>query len=65
MEHSVGAYIERRSSAELLSFLELCLYKGQWDQYSQTIPLIFATLQHRNVPIPEQIRAAWEQFIAE
>ena len=63
MEHSVKAYLERRSSAELLSFLDLCLYKGQWDQHSQTIPLIFATLQHRNVPIPERIRSAWEQFI--
>ena len=63
MEHTVAAYIERRSSEELLHFLELCVQQSLWHQYAQAIPLILSTLQRRAVSIPEQIQAAWDCFI--
>lgn len=62
MDHSLQSYIERFPSEALLSFLELCLYRGQLAQYAQAVPLIFATLQQRNVPIPERMRSEWDKL---
>lgn len=63
MEHSVQAYIERHSSAELLGFLDMCMRQSQWEQYAHIIPHIFTALQSRNVLMPELIRSSWESFI--
>ena len=62
-EHSVQSYIERYSSIELLGLLRTCMWRNEWYQHRHTIPLIFNTLQVRNVPIPEQIQTAWENFL--
>ena len=61
---SVQAYIEKRSSEELLGFLITCLWRNQWHKYLYALPHIFATLQNRNIPIPEQIQAAWNHFLS-
>lgn len=64
MAYSDQAYIEQLSSGELLGFLNTCLWRDQWHQHTQTVPLVFAALQSRRVPIPEQIEAAWAHFLS-
>ena len=63
MEHSLQAYIKKQSSEELLAFLQMCMYRNQWAQYADSILHIFAELQSRNFPIPEQISACFADFL--
>ena len=63
MEHTVQAYTERRTPAELLRFLQMCMLQNQWEQYPDIIPIILTSLQKRNVAVPEQIQSSWEQYL--
>ena len=64
MEHTVQAYLERRSTVELVSFLQMCAYQNQWQQYTQTVPLVFEALQNRKATPPAQIVHSWHTFLA-
>ena len=62
MEHTLQAYAARRSSSELLCFLESCMLQNQWAQYVQTVLCIFEILKCRGVWIPAQIQASWDAY---
>ena len=64
MEYTVQAYLERRSSAELIGFLRSCMQDDRWEQYEQTVPLVLDALKNRNETIPEQIRQSWCSYIS-
>ena len=63
MEHSVQAYLKRRSAEELAGFLQTCEQRGQWAQYAHIVPHIFAELQNRGISISEHIRSSWEAYV--
>ena len=65
MDHSVGAYLQRRSSRELIGFLGTCMTQGQWEQYYPYIGQIFQILKERNVKPPEEIVSSWNRFLLE
>ena len=63
MEHTIIAYLERRTPMELLGFLNLCMLQNQRHQYAQIVPQIFELLQRHGIPVPDQISASWEAFL--
>ena len=58
MDHSIRAYLERRTSDQLLSFLAFCLQNRDDPVYCQLIPMIKEILQNReSVLFPESQNA--------
>ncbi len=64
MEHSLSAYISRRTTGELLYFLKMCMYRNQWGQYAQSVPLILEELENRKISVPKQTLSSWETFLS-
>lgn len=62
MDHSVEGYIQRLSSEELAVFLQQCMLRHQWDDYSHIVPQIIAILQDRQYPLSKVILDDWAAF---
>lgn len=62
MEYTLTSYLERRSSCELVCFLEHCKCQNLWEEYQLSIPAILQILNSREFLIPEPILDSWIQF---
>ena len=62
--HTVEAYLNRRTTEELQAFLQYCMQKNLWEQYADSVPLIFDILQKRGLEIQEIVITSWERFLA-
>ena len=62
MDHTVEAYLNRRSTGELLEFLDDCTHRALWPQYAQHIPLILQIIQSRGACVDTEIVNAWDGY---
>ena len=62
--HTVEAYLNRRTTEELQAFLQYCMRKSLWEQYMDSVPSILDILQKRDLEIQENVITSWEAFLA-
>jgi len=63
LEHSVEAYLHRRDSNALLSFLKWCCNSGQLQQYKNVLPILIHELTQRGVQIPPEFLSLWNKVV--
>ena len=55
MEHSMQAYLKRRSTEELDAILGYCLAGEHWQQYEKAVMEIIQILKEREKDIPFEV----------
>ena len=62
--YTIEAYLNRRTTEELVAFLRHCMGKNLWEQYADTVPLIIDIIQKRGIELQGIVIASWEEYAA-